>query len=88
MYATEEKQLKILITANENLKVSFQLPKKEKKANEKDSYGLIIGLAGNAKTQSKDVRKFRDLDLGKKFIQNLIPELKRFEIIIEPPLEN
>ncbi|MBL4567283.1 MAG: hypothetical protein JKY85_04585 [Porticoccus sp.] len=96
MYAIEEKQLKILITANENLTVSFQLLKKEKKANEKDSYGLVIGLAGNEKTQtfvlfttqSKEIRKFRDLDLGKKFIQNLIPEIKRFEIIIEPPLEN
>lgn len=88
----EEKELRILVGAREDLAFSFQQIEavgSEDKPNQ--GYALIITTSGKIKqnyvlytTISKEVRRFKDLRIAQRFIQKLKPNITGFNVIIDP----
>jgi hypothetical protein len=88
----EEKTLRALAVAMDDLLFTFQLIKNPTNTTKKDSYELYIEVPVKQEqftkyrlitTQNKDIRPFKDLDFGKKFIQKLSPKTKRFSVVID-----
>lgn len=93
----EERDLKIIAKAREDLVFTFKLIEQPEGVNRKDSYALYIEIPAAQKedylrfaliTQSKEIRIFKDLDLGKNYIQKIAPATQQFNVVIgdRPPL--
>lgn len=93
-YFIEEKQLKALIVANDGIGISFQ--RLADSPDEKNHYALVITIHDQSHprrfvlctTPGRDIRRFRDLDYGRRFIQRLKPDLERFHTVIDPTLQD
>ncbi|HQQ74164.1 MAG TPA: hypothetical protein PK031_03340 [Pseudomonadales bacterium] len=93
-YFIEEKQLKALIVANDGIGISFQ--RLADSPDEKNHYALVITINEKSHprrfvlctTPGRDIRRFRDLDYGRRFIQRLKPDLERFHTVIDPTLQD
>jgi len=95
LYAIEEKQLKALVMGRTDLSMAFQLLANSPEG--KNHYALVTTVPLGRKeshrfvlytAQSKEIRRFKDLDYGRRFVQKLNPVLERFNTIIEPALHN
>lgn len=88
MLPIEEKQLKTLIAANGNIDVTFQLLGD----TEKNEFALLVTVPGSGKKQtfvlfstiSRVVRRFKDLDRGITFIQEIMPGIQDIRIEVKP----
>jgi hypothetical protein len=88
MLPIEEKQLKTLIAANDNMEVTFQILGDTKK----NECALLITVPGGAEhktfvlfsTIGKAVRRFKDLDRGITFLQEIMPQVHNIRIEVNP----
>jgi len=88
MLPIEEKQLKTLIAANDNMEVTFQLLGDTKK----NEYALLVTIPGSGEaktfvlfsTISRVVRRFKDLSRGITFLQEIMPRVHNVRIEINP----
>jgi len=84
----EEKQLRTLIEANDNIDLTFQLLGD----TEKNEFALITSIPGQSETKkfvlfttlSKEVRRFKSLDRGVTFLQEIKPDIVDIRVEIKP----
>lgn len=88
MLPIEEKQLKTLIAANDGLEVTFQLLGDTKR----NEYALVVTVPSTGENKTfvlfstigKAVRRFKDLDRGITFLQEIMPQVHNIQIEVKP----